>query len=82
MRLSTWVALALNRAYYEGYIKKPINELTDSELLRIRNFGPKALAEVRKLVPCPSHNSISQRGAGSNIQKNGVTFREDGHAQI
>lgn len=41
---------ALDRAYREGNITKPVNELTNNELLNIRQIGPMALIAIRQAL--------------------------------
>lgn len=45
--------LALERAYYQKYLVKPVEELTDDDFLSVRNIGPKSLAAIRRLLPAP-----------------------------
>lgn len=49
-KVSIRVERAIDRAYKRrvGAPKKPINELSDKEILSIRNIGQKSLAEVRQ----------------------------------
>jgi hypothetical protein len=44
---------AIHRAYSQGYVTKPLNQLTNEELLNIRQIGPKHLASIRQVVPAP-----------------------------
>jgi tetratricopeptide (TPR) repeat protein len=54
-RVSRRLLLSLRNAFLYDHISKPIEELTDSELLKIRNFGEKSLAEFRSIIPSPSY---------------------------
>ncbi len=49
-KVLTRVENAIRQAYERrvGSPRKPINELSDKELLSIKNIGPKALAEIRQ----------------------------------
>jgi len=42
------VERALGRAYRQGYVTKSVNELTNNELLNIRQIGPMALTAIRQ----------------------------------
>ncbi len=44
----------LRRAYMRGDLLKPVTELTDDELLRLRGVGPKILADIRSRIPVPT----------------------------
>ena len=44
------VGAAIRRAYGQGRLTKPINELTDKELLKIRNIGIKSLEQLRQAL--------------------------------
>lgn len=50
--LSARVVNAIGRGYLKGWLTKPLEELTDEDLLSLRNFGPAALCEFRKVVAC------------------------------
>lgn len=49
--LNKKTALAIWRAYDQGYLKVPVTQVSDSELLKISNFGPKYLQRFRSLIP-------------------------------
>lgn len=51
--LRSSVFLALGRAYRAGYITKPLAELTDDEILSIRDIGRGRLAAIREIIPKP-----------------------------
>ena len=38
------------RAYLRGHLYKPLDELTDEELLLVRGIGVKTLTELRKYI--------------------------------
>jgi hypothetical protein len=63
--LPTRVRLAIERAYYMKVVDKPVEQLTDREILNIRNIGPKALAEIRKLLPSPQAQDNSDYIGGN-----------------
>lgn len=44
------VEAAIRRAYHQGYLNKPINELTDKELLQIRGIGTISLKQIRQVI--------------------------------
>ncbi len=46
-RVSNRVRNAIRIAYQQGYLTKPINTLSDAELLRVRRIWRKSLAEIR-----------------------------------
>lgn len=54
--LPTRVRLAIERAYHQKLITKPVDQLKDQELSLIRNIGPKSLAAIRKVLPPPGKN--------------------------
>lgn len=43
----------LAREYLFGSQEKPLEELTDAELLGTKFIGPKTVAELRTVVPAP-----------------------------
>ena len=51
----------LVRAGY--YCRAHIAQTPDAELLRLRGFGPKALARVRQLPPCAGHGAVPPAGS-------------------
>jgi|GEM_PF-4492893 len=55
--LPTAIVLAVGRAYRRGQIKKPLAELTDDELLSIRDIGQRRLAAIREMIPKPQATS-------------------------
>lgn len=44
----------LHRAYLSGEQLKPIEELTDVDLLAVRGVGLKTLADIRAVIPAPA----------------------------
>jgi len=44
------VGSAIRRSYRAGYLTKPINELTDDELLRVRGIWTKSLEQIRQAI--------------------------------
>lgn len=50
-KVSIRVERAIDRAYKHriGAPKEPLNELSDNEILSIRNIGRKSLAEIRQV---------------------------------
>lgn len=51
--LPTRVSLAIERAYHQKLVMKPVEDYTDGDFLSIRNIGPKSLVEIRKILPPP-----------------------------
>jgi len=49
-RASIRVCLTIHRAYSQGVIDKPINQLSDEELLQVYGIGEKGLAEIREAL--------------------------------
>lgn len=56
-KFSIRVERALLRTEDSNIAEKPIEELTDDELLSIRNIGRKALGEIRQVFPAPINES-------------------------
>lgn len=52
-KVSIRIYLLLLRCYLYGDLTKPIEQVTDEELLSYYGVGPKTLAEIRKVVPAP-----------------------------
>jgi len=44
------VEAAIRRAYKQGRITKPLNELTDKEILSVRNIWVTSLQQIREVV--------------------------------
>ncbi len=42
-----------SNALRRAYLPKSLTELTDDDLLEVRMIGPKALAEIRAIIPAP-----------------------------
>ena len=51
---SARVINAVGRGYRQGWLKKPLEELTDEDLLALRGFGVYSLHRFRKVVPTPA----------------------------
>lgn len=49
-KVSVRVENAIRRAYRQGHLTKPIQELTDDELLSVWMIGVKSLAQIRKAI--------------------------------
>lgn len=54
-------ALAVVRAYQQGYFKVPVNQLSDDELLSIANFGKISLLRVREVIGAPVRESPTDK---------------------
>ena len=68
-RVSDSVMLFIGRAYYDGFLNKPIEEVSDVEFLSLRGFGPKTLAQIRRVIPAPKYPdeaSIKALGEAQN----------------
>jgi len=52
-RVSERIKLLIARQYLWGEYTKPLEELTDQELLAVAYVGPKTVAEIRKVIPAP-----------------------------
>ena len=52
-KISNRARMVLAREYLYGYLEKPLEELTDTELLGSKFIGPKTVAELRIVVPAP-----------------------------
>lgn len=53
-KVSTRVELLLSRCYMYGDLEKPLESITDSQFLSVYGFGPKTLADIRKVIPSPA----------------------------
>ena len=45
--------MVIHRGYLYGWLTKPLETLTDAELLRVPQFGRCTLYQFRKIVPMP-----------------------------
>jgi len=52
-KASSRVILLIARAYLYGDLVKPLDELTDEELLAGPWVGPKTVEEIRAVIPSP-----------------------------
>jgi hypothetical protein len=52
-KVSNRVLLLIGRQYLYGWLKKPLEEVTDDEFLSRENIGPRTLQEVRSVIPAP-----------------------------
>ncbi|MBA7593202.1 hypothetical protein ES703_00120 [subsurface metagenome] len=52
-KISNRACMLIAREYLYGYQEKPLEELTDAELLGTKFIGPKTVAELRTVVPSP-----------------------------
>ena len=52
-KVSNRVCMLITREYLWGFQEKPLEELTDAELLGSKFIGPKTVAELRTVVPAP-----------------------------
>jgi len=50
-KVSQRVFYAIGRAYAGYRLAKPLEELKDRDLYRIRGIGKKSLAEIRRVIP-------------------------------
>ncbi len=52
-KASNPVVLLMARAYLYGGLEKPLEELTDEELLAEPFVGPKTVEAIREVIPSP-----------------------------
>jgi len=52
-KVSNHARMKIARRYYYGWLEKPLEELTDAELLGTKFIGPRTVAELRTVVPAP-----------------------------
>jgi len=52
-RASRRVVLLITREYIWFGLEKPLDELTDKELLARKFVGPKTVEEIRTVIPAP-----------------------------
>jgi len=52
-KVSNRARMLITREYLWGFQEKPLEELTDAELLGAKFIGPKTVAELRTVVPAP-----------------------------
>ncbi|KKM68816.1 hypothetical protein LCGC14_1457140 [marine sediment metagenome] len=53
-KISAHATMALGKGYQRGDYTKPLDELTDDEVLAALNCGPATLRELRSVFPAPS----------------------------
>jgi len=53
-KIHSHAIMALGRGYQRGDFTKPLEELTDAEVLAVRGCGPATLRELRAVFPEPS----------------------------
>lgn len=53
-KVSDRACMLITREYLWGWQEKPLEELTDAELLGTKFIGPKTVAELRTVVPAPT----------------------------
>ena len=49
--------LLIARAYLWGVLEKPLEKLTDKEILAVQDFGPKTLEAIRAVIPPPQEKA-------------------------
>ena len=61
--LNMRIQRAIYRAYWGGWVStaKPLEQLSDRDLLRIPNIGNKFLVEIRSVIPAPAVPSGEDR---------------------
>jgi len=52
-KISDRARMLIVRDYLFGALEKPLEELTDAELLGTKFIGPRTVAELRTVVPSP-----------------------------
>ena len=52
-KVSNRARMLISREYLFGFQEKPLEELTDAELLGTKFIGPKTVAELRTVVSAP-----------------------------
>ena len=50
-KISAHATMALGKAYQRGAYTKPLDELTDDEVLAALNCGPATLRQLRSVIP-------------------------------
>ncbi len=59
-KISNRACMLIAREYLYGYQEKPLEELTDAELLGTKFIGPKTVAELRTVVPSPQARGMTE----------------------
>ena len=57
-KVSSRVVLLMAREYLWFGLQKPLDELTDKELLARKFVGPKTVEEIRAVISSPSQRSV------------------------
>lgn len=57
-KASNPVVLLMARAYLYGHLEKPLDELTDEELLAEPLVGPKTVEAIRAVIPSLGQRSV------------------------
>ncbi len=52
-KISNRARMLIAREYLYGFQEKPLEDLTDAELLGCKFIGPKTVAELRTVIPAP-----------------------------
>ena len=52
-KISSRATMALGQGYRRGDYTKPLDELTDDEVLAATGCGPATLRELRSIIPAP-----------------------------
>jgi len=52
------VVLLIGRAYLYGGLERPLEELTDEDLLAEEFVGPKTVEAIRRVIPFPSSSCV------------------------
>ena len=55
-KISSRATMALGQAYRRGDYTKPLDEMTDDEILAAKGCGPATLQELRSVIPVPEVN--------------------------
>ena len=57
-RATNRAVFLMARAYLYGDLVKPLDELTDKELLAEPLVGPKTVEEIRAVIPSPAQRDV------------------------
>jgi len=57
-KVSSRAVLLIAREYLWFGLEKPLDELTDKELLARKFVGPKTVEEIRAVIPSPGQRSV------------------------
>lgn len=52
-KVSHRTLLAVQRGYRIGYLKQPLDQITDKDFLRARCIGVTTLADIRRVIKSP-----------------------------